>query len=153
MKPEEDSDGMNDGMAMAGSSPATATEPPPHSHLLANQPTMTTWEDASGEPIFDEYSFMCDRLWIDDADVDEPIEFTRTEWVAVRRTTSWRSEDRPECPSCHGEGETPSGSACGRCLGDGFLADPIERVVSDERWSNIFDGADDRGASRRTGVG
>lgn len=38
------------------------------------------------------------------------------------------------CPSCRGEGETPSGAACGRCLGDGFFDQPIEEVVSDERW-------------------
>lgn len=112
------------------------TEAVPFPQFVAapGQPTMTTWEDASGEPIFGEFDFMCDRLWIDDADVEEPIEFTRTEWVAVRRTKSWRSEDRPVCPSCHGEGETPSGAACGRCLGEGFFAEPIEEVVSDERW-------------------
>ena len=111
-----------------------AAPPSPHFVPAAGQPTMTTWEDASGELIFGEFDFMCDRLWIDDADVDEPIEFTRTEWVAVRRTKSWRSEDRPVCSSCHGEGETPSGAACGRCLGDGVFAEPIEQVVSDERW-------------------
>lgn len=102
--------------------------------MMSDRPMLTTWEMADGEPIWGEFDFMTDRLWIDEGDWDEPVEFVRTEWVAVRRTKSWRSEDRPVCLSCHGEGETPSGAACGRCLGDGFFDQPIEEVVSDERW-------------------
>lgn len=102
--------------------------------MMSDRPMLTTWEMADGEPIWGEFDFLTDRLWIDEGDWDEPVEFVRTEWVAVRRTKSWRSEDRPVCLSCHGEGETPSGAACGRCLGDGFFDQPIERVLDDERW-------------------
>lgn len=76
--------------------------------LTGDRPTLTTWEMADGEPIWGEFDFMTDRLWIDEGDWDEPVEFVRTEWVAVRRTKSWRSEDRPACP--------------------------VERVLDDERW-------------------
>lgn len=100
---------------------------------MSDRPMLTTWEMADGEPIWGEFDFLTDRLWIDEGDWDEPVEFVRTEWVAVRRTKSWRSEDRPVCSSCHGKGETSSGGECGQCRG-GYLPDPVERVLDDERW-------------------
>lgn len=113
---------------------------------MSDRPTMTTWEDADG-PIWDEYSFMTNREWLDET--EDPTVAICTDWVAVRQQTIWRSDLNPLCPVCHGDGSDQHGD-CARCEGEGSV-DTIEQVTADHSWpdqpaaSDIEAVADDLG--------
>jgi len=57
---------------------------------------MTTWRRADGEPIWGEFDFVTDDVWLEEGEFDEPTEILKEVWTRVSSETTVYGQPEPD---------------------------------------------------------